>query len=390
MTKYNQYYEGLKFFFNDFSKPFEKLIKSLKSKWERGLRINKLKRELIKDMELMKRVFFDKKHIDNIVRKNYKSLPKKIDKRTLKELKIVEFLKKVDTVEKGEDYEKVVTTMFDNFYTKLDKRLERVIHKMESSKSKTLIQEVEFDEESSLSKNEYKKQKIQLQIELVKLQEWVVANNKRVAIVFEGRDAAGKGSSIKRFVEHLNPKSYRVVALGIPTKEESNNWLDRYAKHLPNDGEIVFFDRSWYNRGVIEPTMDYCTEDQYKKFITTVNGWEGELIDSEIILIKFWFSIDKEKQLERFENRKASPLKHWKYSPNDEKTISKWEIMTNYKDQMFEKTSTPKSPWVVLNSNDKRVSRLNSIRYVLSKIDYTGKDLDKQLTPSEDIVKILD
>ena len=229
-------------------------------------------------------------------------------------------------------------------------------------------------EGSALPRSIYEKEKYLLQVELLKLQEWVVNNNKKIAIVFEGRDAAGKGSTIKRFTEYLNPRHFKVIALGVPSEEEKKDWFGRYQKHLPKEGEIIFFDRSWYNRAVVEPTMGYCTEQQYKDFMNKVNDWEKDLINSDIILIKFWFSITKEKQLQRFDLRKKSPLKYWKFSPNDEKVVSKWDVITFYKNQMFETTSTSDSPWVIINSNDKKVGRLNAMRYVLSIIDYDGKD----------------
>lgn len=232
-------------------------------------------------------------------------------------------------------------------------------------------------ERSILPRKKYEGEKYDLQIELMKLQEWVVKNKKRVAIVFEGRDAAGKGSTIKRFVEYLNPRYFRVAALGIPTEEEKNNWLGRYEKHLPKPGELVFFDRSWYNRGVVEPAMGYCTEEQYNDFMETVVGWEENLIREGLILIKFWFSITKEKQQFRFKMRQDSPLKYWKFSPNDSKVIDKFEIIGEFKNKMFIQTSSRNTPWVIVNSNDKKVGRLNAIRYVLDKVDYDGKDETK-------------
>lgn len=238
-------------------------------------------------------------------------------------------------------------------------------------------------EYSIIPRRKYEGEKYQIQIELLKLQEWVVKNKKRVAIVFEGRDAAGKGSTIKRFVEYLNPKYFKVVALGVPTPEEKENWLGRYEKYLPKPGEIVFFDRSWYNRAVVEPAMGYCDEDQYTKFIEGVSKWEDGLIDSGLILIKFWFSISKEKQELRFRIRQNSPLKYWKFSPNDAKAIDKWDIITKYKKQMFSRTSSNKSPWVIVNSNDKKIGRLNAMRYVLSSIDYDDKNPDMSQYYSE-------
>lgn len=229
-------------------------------------------------------------------------------------------------------------------------------------------------EYSLLPRKKYEEEKFDIQVELLKLQEWVAKNGERVAIVFEGRDSAGKGSTIKRFVEYLNPKYFRVVALGVPTEEERNNWFGRYEKHLPKPGEIVFFDRSWYNRAVVEPAMGYCSEEQYMDFIENVADWEESLIKDGLTLIKFWFSITKEKQQLRFQLRQQSPLKYWKFSPNDAKVVDKWDIITKYKNQMFNKTSTRLSPWVIINSNDKKIGRLNAMRYALSVIDYDGKN----------------
>lgn len=229
-------------------------------------------------------------------------------------------------------------------------------------------------EKSILPRKKYEGEKYDLQIELMKLQEWVAKNKKRVAIVFEGRDAAGKGSTIKRFIEYLNPKYFRVVALGIPSEEEKNNWLGRYEKHLPKPGEMVFFDRSWYNRAVVEPAMGYCTEEQYNDFMDSVVDWEEKLIREGLILIKFWFSITKEKQQLRFKLRQDSPLKYWKFSPNDAKVIDKFELIGEFKNKMFIQTSTRNTPWIIVNSNDKKLGRLNAIRYVLDKINYDKKD----------------
>jgi polyphosphate kinase 2 len=232
-------------------------------------------------------------------------------------------------------------------------------------------------EKSIVPRKRYEDEKFDIQVELKKLEEWAKSNGKRIAIVFEGRDAAGKGSTIKRFVEYLNPKNFRIVALGVPTEEEKNNWFERYEKHLPNAGEIVFFDRSWYNRAVVEPAMGYCTEEQYKDFMDNVLDWEEGMIKDGLILIKFWFSITQEKQQQRFKIRQDSPLKYWKFSPNDAKVIDKYEVIGNFKNQMFNNTSSSLSPWVIVNSMDKRIGQLNSMRYVLDIIDYEGKDESK-------------
>jgi len=262
---------------------------------------------------------------------------------------------------------------FKEYFDSLDERVKDYLSEDDNDQKDDYFDRWE-GEKSILSRRQYEDEKYQIQIELAKLQDWVYENKKRVAIVFEGRDSAGKGSTIKRFVEILNPKIYRVVALGVPTEEEKNNWFGRYEKYLPKPGEIVFFDRSWHNRSIVEPAMGYCTEDQYRDFMENVTKWEESLIDDGMILIKFWFSITKEKQLQRFELRKTSPIKYWKFSPNDEKVVGKWDVITKYKNQMFERTSTEKSPWVIVNSNDKKIGRLNAMRYALSVINYDRKD----------------
>ena len=214
-----------------------------------------------------------------------------------------------------------------------------------------------------------------LQIELVKLQQWVSKNNKRVAIIFEGRDAAGKGGNIRRFTEHLNPRSMRLVALAKPTEVERGQWyFRRYIKELPNPGEIVFFDRSWYNRAVVEPVMGFCNEAQYDNFMVQVPEFEHMLYEDGLILVKFWFSITKEEQLDRFNARLETPLKRWKFSPVDRKGQELWGKYTHFKEQMFSKTHTSYSPWITVKANDKKVARLECIRYVLSQFNYEGKD----------------
>ncbi len=214
-----------------------------------------------------------------------------------------------------------------------------------------------------------------LQIELVKLQQWTSKNKKRVAIIFEGRDAAGKGGNIRRFTEHLNPRSMRVVALTKPTEVERGQWyFRRYIKELPNPGEIVFFDRSWYNRAVVEPVMGFCNEAQYKNFMVQVPEFEHMLYEDGVILIKFWFSIIKEEQLFRFNARLETPLKRWKFSPVDKQGQVLWDKYSRYKEQMFSKTHTSYSPWITVKANDKKTARLECIRYVLSQFNYEGKD----------------
>jgi polyphosphate kinase len=309
---------------------------------------------------------FDTIQINSMMRE----LNNELTEDFVKDLNVEAFLRKINQIMilKKRNTKRNIRKTFDEYYHSIEERIE------ELRNSKPGEHFDEFEGESSiLSRRTYESEKYKIQIELLKLQEWIIKNNKKVAIVFEGRDAAGKGSTIKRFIEYLNPKGFKVVALGVPTEEEKNNWLERYEKHLPKDGEIVFFDRSWYNRAVVEPAMGYCTEEQYEDFMNKVVKWEERLIKDGIILIKFWFSITKQKQLQRFEIRQKSPLKYWKFSPNDAKVLDKWEVIGNFKNQMFNKTSSRISPWVIVNSNDKKIGRLNAMRYVLSKINYEGK-----------------
>ena len=235
----------------------------------------------------------------------------------------------------------------------------------------------------------YEEQLEALQAQLVNLQRWISKNKMRVAIIFEGRDAAGKGGSIKRFVEHLNPRSMRVVALSKPTEIESGQWyFRRYIKELPNPGEIVFFDRSWYNRAVVEPVMGFCNKQQYDQFIVQVPEFEHMLYEDGVHIIKFWFSITAKEQKKRFDARLENPLKQWKFSPVDLRGQELWQDYSFYKEQMFSKTHTTFSPWTIVETNDKREARLESMRYVLSYFDYPGKQKSKvTLLPDPNVVK---
>lgn len=226
----------------------------------------------------------------------------------------------------------------------------------------------------TLNKLKYEAELRQLQSEFVNLQKWISRNKMRVAIIFEGRDAAGKGGSIKRFKEHLNPRTSRVVALTKPTDVERGQWyFRRYIKVLPNPGEIVFFDRSWYNRAVVEPVMGFCTKEQYEKFIVQAPEFEHLLYEDNLKIIKFWFSISKEEQKKRFDDRLSNPLKRWKFSPVDMKGQELWDKYSYYKEQMFSKTHTNFSPWIIVKTNNKKRARLESMRYVLSQFNYEGK-----------------
>jgi len=245
----------------------------------------------------------------------------------------------------------------------------------------------------NLDQAEYKKldtkayalEKRRLQIELLKLQEDVIKNNRKICILFEGRDTAGKSSAIKFFSEYLRPNNFNYVQLGIPSKWESSHWFQRWAKVIPKEGEMSFLDRSWYTRAITEPIMGYCTENQYRLFMNKVNDWEMKLIDDGVELIKFYFSLSKDQQTRRMQARKNSQLKYWKLSKNDEKIVTKWDAFTLYKDQMFKKTSTEVSPWVSINSNNKMISRLTSLRYLLIQTDYENKKILKPAKYSKDM-----
>jgi len=237
----------------------------------------------------------------------------------------------------------------------------------------------------NLDQAEYKKldtkayalEKRRLQIELLKLQEDVIKNDRKICIVFEGRDTAGKSSAIKFFSEYLRPNNFNYVQLGIPSKWESSHWFQRWEKVLPEKGEISFLDRSWYTRAVTEPIMGYCNERQYRAFMKRVNEWESKLIENGTELTKFYFSLSKDQQERRMNARKNSQLKYWKLSKNDEKIITKWDAFTLYKQQMFNKTATEESPWVSINSNNKMIGRLTSLRYLLIKTEYENKKILK-------------
>ena len=232
-------------------------------------------------------------------------------------------------------------------------------------------------EYKSLDAKSYDREKRRLRIELLKLQEDVIKNNRKLCIIFEGRDTAGKSTAIRFFSEYLRPQHFNYVQLGIPTKWESSHWFQRWGQALPRKGEISFLDRSWYTRAITEPIMGYCSENQYRSFMKKVNKWENAQMDNGVELTKFYFSLSKDQQEIRMKARKNSELKYWKLSKNDEKIITKWNAFTLYKEQMFNQTSTDNSPWVSINSNNKMIARLTSLRYLLIKTEYEGKKILK-------------
>lgn len=252
-----------------------------------------------------------------------------------------------------------------------------------------LLGEKRFDLEKVHVIRQYEEDLQRLQIELLKLQNWILKRKKRVVVVFEGRDAAGKGGAIRRFNRFLNPRSMRVVALNKPSDIEQGQWyFRRHVKELPNPGEIVFFDRSWYNRAVVEPVMGFCTKKEYHDFIRQVPEFEHMLFEDGVSIIKFWFSISQDEQTKRFNSRKTDPHKQWKLSPVDIKSQNLWDDFTHYKEEMFSHTHTSFAPWIIINSNDKRTARLEAIRYVLSQFEYNGKEKAKTIIyPDPNIVQ---
>ena len=224
---------------------------------------------------------------------------------------------------------------------------------------------------------EYEKEKHELQIELLKMQNWIKNTKQRIVILFEGRDAAGKGGTIKRFTEHLNPRGSNVIALEKPNARERNQWyFQRYINHLPSKGEIIFFDRSWYNRAGVEKVMGFCSDHEYLEFMRQTPELERMLVNSGIILFKYWFSVSRREQFRRFKSRQNDPLKQWKLSPVDMASLELWPDYSKAKDAMIFHTDTKDAPWTVIRSDDKKRGRINCMRHFLSMLDYPGKDID--------------
>lgn len=238
-----------------------------------------------------------------------------------------------------------------------------------------------------IKKKDYEKRKAELQVELLKVQKWVEDTGQKIVLIFEGRDAAGKGGTIKRFMEHLNPRLARVVALAKPTDEERSQWyFQRYIKNLPSAGEMVFFDRSWYNRAGVERVMNFCEPKEYLEFMRQTPELERMLSRSGIHIYKFWFSVTQDEQLKRFKSREFDPLKQWKLSPIDKASLNKWSDYTDAKEAMFFYTDTADSPWTIVKSNDKKRARLGCMQHVLSTLPYPDKNLDVVTGPDPLIV----
>ena len=315
----------------------------------------------------------NKHNMDTLIESDLERINNELDNNITHELNIESFFRTIELilhVPKKRSADKVYYK-FEEYYESLKERIERCL---ESDMVPTIDEEE--GEISVLSRGEFLEEMRGLQAEMNKLVEDVVKNGRRVAILCDGRDSAGKGSAIKSITQYMNPKHFRVVVMGIPKKEdlEGENWFNLYNAQMPKSGEIVFFDRSYYNMAINNPTFGYCTEDQYRYFMENVNRFESDLIKEGVELFKFWFSITKEKQKERFELRINSPLKYWKFSPNDAKAAEKWDVFTKFKEQCFRKASTAKAPFVVVQSNDKKLARLNTLRYILNRLYYDGKD----------------
>ncbi len=268
-----------------------------------------------------------------------------------------------------------------------DEKEEKQSKKGKKAESMNILKKEE-EIDSKLKKKFYEEELASLQIELVKLQEWIKYKGLRAVVLFEGRDAAGKGGTIKRITETLNPRVVRVVALGVPTEKEKSQWyFQRYVAHLPAAGEMVLFDRSWYNRAGVERVMGFCTETEYWDFLRSCPNFEGMLIRSGIVLIKYWFSVSDKEQERRFLQRISDPTRRWKISPMDVESRSKWVDYSKAKDDMFAYTDTKQSPWFVVHADDKRRARLNCITHLLGQIKYKDVPREKIVLPPLEKVK---
>lgn len=261
----------------------------------------------------------------------------------------------------------------------------------ESGEQISSFENGKYPYKTKLKRAEYENEKKALQVELLKVQKWVKDSGQKIVVLFEGRDAAGKGGAIKRFMEHLNPRGARVAALEKPTESESNQWyFQRYIKYLPSSGEIVLFDRSWYNRAGVERVMSFCTPNDYLEFMRQCPEIERMITRTGTLLFKYWFSVTQEEQLSRFASRENDPLKQWKLSPVDKASLDKWDDYTEAKEAMFFYTDTADAPWTVIKSDDKKRARINCIRHFLYSLPYEGKDTKLIDAPDPKLVMLTD
>ena len=374
-------------------KEFKKLLHNIKSYFNSEDDIEKLEADLIRLLNNYKnKILKGEIKIDN---KFFIDINKEVDSEIVELLNIDTFFRGINNLKlKGKD--RKIEKYFNDYLTTIPKRLKTLYNAEQNINMKDDVdtEDIYYDEylddqefaewrkvvstapRFRIKRRRFEIEKASLQIELLKTRDWLYKNNKKLIIVLEGRDAAGKGSFIRTATENLHPSYFKVNTFGVPTPEEKENWFERYEKVLPTTEQIAFYDRSWYNRAVVEPVMGYCTVDQYNKFMEDVLPFEYDLIDNGYYIIKLWFSITDKTQELRFKLRQASPIKYWKYSPNDAKAIEKWDAYTAYKEEMFRKTSTDKSPWVVVDSNDKRVAKLNALRYIFNQIPYENKEME--------------
>lgn len=257
-----------------------------------------------------------------------------------------------------------------------DRGSKNLHHPRTQAEIRRIFENGEYPYRRKMSKVVYEKQKAELQLELLKAQDWIKSTGQKVVLLFEGRDAAGKGGTIKRFMEHLNPRGARVIALDKPSEREKSQWyFQRYINHLPSGGEMVMFDRSWYNRGGVERVMNFCTPNEYLEFMRQAPELERMMVRSGILLYKYWFSVTQAEQIKRFKSREIEPLKQWKLSPIDRQSLNKWDDYTEAKEAMFFYTDTADAPWTIVKSNDKKRARLNCMRHFLASLPYPNKNM---------------
>jgi polyphosphate kinase 2 len=322
-------------------------------------------------------------------RKKEDNMAKKTAKKNDKKEKQVKSSPELKVAENAIDTDKKVSEKGNKKETKLKKNLSEHTSFKNVNKKKTKKRQAVWVKKFTL---EYEEELNHLQIELLKWQKHVIAKEDRVLLLFEGRDAAGKGGTIKRIIEHLNPRGARVVALLKPSDRERTQWyFQRYIQHLPSAGEIVLFDRSWYNRAMVEPTMGFCTDEENKRFLKDVPMLESMLVKNGILLFKFFFSVSKEEQMRRFKARETSPLKQYKISPVDREAQERWDDYTVRKFQMLNETNRTISPWTIIRSDNKKKARLNCIKHILSKVEYANKvSADRLQTDPEIVVSGID
>ena len=364
---------------------FKSLFTNLKD-FDKNHNIVFFKQLIKEDLSLYKSFLLKNNTKENLKRfKNkFKEFIEEIDEDLIEVLGLKDFVDEVLEVYSDKDSYDINNTklekVFDKYINVIEDKVEKV-HKTFKSKIDDnslydpLINEAEVNK-SKLSEEEFRNQRYLLQIELLKMQEWVKENGKRVAVVLEGRDASGKSSVIKMITRFLNPKNYKIVKLAWENKKDipTDLWFAEYKKTLPEVGEIVLYDRSWYNRAVVEPIMGFCTKDQYEEFLKGVNSFEKEIISEDIILIKIWLAINKQTQKLRFELRVANPLKYWKYSENDDKALNKWDEFTKYINRMFKYSNSKTAPWSIIDANDSKVVKIDIVKKILKEVGY-DKDM---------------